>query len=137
MFVQLAVATLLVIVVVLVHGAGITALTRVLQVRLQSEESHHFTLQRALFILMVVLSLFVLHGAQIWIFAWAYVGLHAVPSLETSVYFSTITYATIGYADLHIDKAWRLVAAIEGMCGVILLGWSTAFLVSVVPRLRR
>ncbi len=137
MMLELLVATGLVVIVVLIHGAGITTLTRVLQFRLQAEESHHFTFTRAIFILALVLSLFVLHGIQIWIFAGSYVWLHAVPDLETGVYFSTITYATIGYADMHIVKAWRLVAAIEGVCGVILLGWSTAFLVSVVARLRK
>lgn len=32
---------------------------------------------------------------------------------------------------------WRLVSAIEGVNGILLLGWSTAFFVTVVARLRR
>jgi hypothetical protein len=32
-------------------------------------------------------------------------------------------------------QGWRLVSAIEGMNGVLLLGWSTAFFVTVVARL--
>lgn len=137
MLIQLVIATGLVIIAVLVHGAGITTLTRVLQLRPQDQESHHFSVGRAMLILVIVLALFVLHGLEIWMFAISYLALHAVPDLETGVYFSTITYAAIGYADTHILRAWRLVSAIEGVCGVILLGWSTAFLVSVVARLRR
>ncbi len=31
---------------------------------------------------------------------------------------------------------WRILGAIEGVNGVILLGWSTAFFVSVVSQIR-
>jgi len=128
---------MLVLMAVLIHGAGITALARTLALHPAGAESHHFSLIRALLVLGIVLSLFVLHGIEIWMFAAAYLGVAAVPNLETAVYFSTMTYATIGYSDQYIHGNWRLVAAIEGVCGIMLLGWSTAFLVSVVPRLRR
>jgi hypothetical protein len=52
-----------------------------------------------------------------------------------AVYFSTITYATIGFSDAELAPPWRLVAAIEGINGILLLGWSTAFFVAVVARL--
>ena len=137
MILELTAATILVVVAVLIHGAGITALARTLALHPSGVESHHFSLARALLVLALVLALFVLHGSEIWLFAGAYLWVHAVPDLETAVYFSTITYAAIGYSDHHIVESWRLVAAIEGVCGIILLGWSTAFLVSVVARLRR
>ena len=42
---------------------------------------------------------------------------------------------------LHGIRIWlyhcRLARAIEGLKGMLLLGWSTAFFVTVVPRLRR
>lgn len=134
---QLIVATVLVVIAVLIHGAGITALARTLALHPAGVESHHFSLARAMLVLALVLALFVLHGIEIWMFAAAYLGLGAIHGLEAAVYFSTITYAAIGYSDHYIASAWRLVAAIEGVCGIILLGWSTAFLVSVVARLRR
>jgi hypothetical protein len=34
-------------------------------------------------------------------------------------------------------ESWRLVSAIEGINGIILIGWSTAFFVTVIARLRR
>ena len=54
---------------------------------------------------------------------------------EDALYFSTSTYATIGYGDLVLSRSWRIVGAIEGVNGIILLGWSTAFFVSIVRRL--
>ena len=85
----------------------------------------------------LVLALFVLHGVGIWLYAFLYEGLGAVVDLETAVYFSTISYAGIGFDDRYIDPAWRLVAAIEGINGLLLLGWSTAFFVTIVARLGR
>jgi len=61
----------------------------------------------------------------------------ALPSFREALYFSTISYATIGYSDEAIAREWRMVAALEGILGVILLGWSTAFFVRVLGRLER
>jgi len=36
-----------------------------------------------------------------------------------------------------IARTWQLVAAIEGINGIILLGWSTAFFVSIGNRFTR
>ena len=50
-------------------------------------------------------------------------------------YFSTSTYSTVGYGDVVMSHRWRVLGAIEGVNGIILLGWSTAFFVSLVRRL--
>ena len=63
--------------------------------------------------------------------------LDAFAHFEEALYFSTISYAAIGYGDLHLPQQWRLLGAIEGVNGVILLGWSTAFFVNLLMRLRR
>jgi hypothetical protein len=84
---------------------------------------------------VLVLALFVLHGLEIWTYAALYLSLGAVRDLASAVYFSTTTYATIGFSDAELSVDWRLVAAIEGMNGILLLGWSTAFFVAVVARL--
>ena len=68
--------------------------------------------------------------------AWSlfYLAVGAVPTLEGALYFSSITYGTIGYSDAAIAIEWRLVAAFEGIAGIILLGWSTAFFVRLLGR---
>ena len=83
------------------------------------------------------MALFTLHGLEIWLYAGLYLLLDAVKNLEAAVYFSTITYAGIGFDDEDMAHRWRLVSAIEGVNGILLLGWSTAFFVTVVARLRR
>jgi hypothetical protein len=135
---QLLLATLMVVITVLMHGAGIAGLARTLRFDPSSVEAHHhFSTRHALMILAIVLALFTLHGIEIWLYAGLYLLLGAVVDFETALYFSTITYAGIGFDDGDMAKRWRLVSAIEGVNGILLLGWSTAFFVTVVARLRR
>lgn len=136
MLIQLALATAMVVVTILIHGAGITALARGLRIEAGAAEAqHHFSMKRAAAILVIVLALFTLHGIEIWLYAAVYLVIGAVQNLEAAVYFSTITYASIGFGDSEMARPWRLVGAIEGINGVLLLGWSTAFFVTVVARL--
>jgi len=90
-----------------------------------------------IFTFALVMGLFAIHGVEIWLYALLYWLTGALPDLHISVYFSTITYATIGYDDEGLERAWQLVAAIEGINGILLLGWSTAFFVSLMARMGR
>ena len=45
------------------------------------------------------------------------------------------SYSSIGYGDTSIDPEWKLLGAIEGINGAILLGWTVAFFVTVMGRL--
>jgi Ion channel len=140
MVVQLSVSTIMVLFTVILHGGGLALLGHSLRSEVQAERAHHLSamsLRKMLFTLALVIGLFALHGLEIWLYAFLYEALGAVDTLETAVYFSTISYAGIGFDDRYINPAWRLVAAIEGINGLLLLGWSTAFFVTIVTRLGR
>lgn len=140
MLMQLSVSTVMVFATVIFHGFGLALLGRALRGEAQVERMHHIpalSLRTVFFTLCLVVAIFVLHGIEIWVYAALYLMIGAIPTLETSVYFSTISYAGIGFDDRYIDPAWRLVAAIEGINGFLLLGWSTAFFVALVSRLGR
>ena len=83
----------------------------------------------------MVFAIIFVHFVEVWLFAFLYDYLRALPNFQEALYFSTISYATIGYNDASIAEQWRMVAALEGMLGIILLGWSTAFLVRIIGRL--
>jgi hypothetical protein len=137
---QLAISTVMVIVTVSIHGLGLALLARAVSGERRVEVVHHLppmSLRGTVFTLITVLSLFVLHGIEIWSYASLYMLIAAFEHFEKALYFSTISYAAIGYGDLHLPGQWRLLGAIEGVNGVILLGWSTAFFVNLLTRLRR
>jgi Ion channel len=140
MLVSLIVATLMVVLTVLIHGIGIFILARLLRLEAREEASadiHPMSVRGIAVTLLLVLGLFLLHGIEIWAYGLLFLGIGALPNLAEAIYFSTITYSTIGYDDDGFDSAWQMVAAIEGVSGVILLGWSTAFFVTVVARMGR
>jgi len=140
MIAELGIATLMVTLTVMIHGAGLFYLTRTLRLEAREEAAAHIdaiSLRGMFATLCVILGLFALHGVEIWLYAFLYEAIGAVQGIRESVYFSTITYAAIGYDDGAMAERWRLVSAIEGINGIILIGWSTAFFVTVVARLRR
>ena len=137
---ELAIATMMVTITVLIHGAGLYVLTRILRLEAAEEalaRINPLSPRGIAVTVAVILGLFALHGVEIWLYAFLYDFLGAVHGLRNAVYFSTITYGAIGYSDAAMAERWRLVSAIEGINGIVLIGWSTAFFVAVVARLRR
>jgi len=138
LLIQFAVSTLMVLLCVTIHGLGLFNLSRVMRSEAAVERLRHIrALSRrgALFTLTIVLAMFMLHGLEIWAFAVAYWAIGAVAGFEDSLYFSTISYSTVGYNDTHILPRWRLLGAFESILGVFLLGWSTAFFFRMLGRI--
>ena len=138
LFAQFAVATVLVVLCLVIHGFALFNLSRVMRSESALERMRHIrplSPRGAGFTLLVVLTMFALHGFEIWIFALSYWLLGAVEGLEGALYFSTISYSTVGYSDAHILTQWRLVGAFESILGVFLLGWSTAFFFRMLGRI--
>ena len=75
------------------------------------------------------------HLIEIALWAAFYYWQEALPSLESSFYFSSVTYATIGYGDIVLPAPWRIHAAMEGLTGILMCGWSGAFFFAAVNRI--
>lgn len=136
LFENLVWATLMVAWTSLVHFAGIAALIAVIRSDRLGGGSTATVFQQGLGILFVVFGLFLLHTFEIWSYAAFYIGVGEFANLEEALYFSTSTFTTVGFGDITLDKRWRLFSAIESANGFLLIGWSTAFLVSVTARIR-
>ena len=137
---ELALSTFMVMLTVTIHGAGLYVLARMLRLEEREEHQEHIhplSPRGIAATLVVILGLLVLHGIEIWLYAFVYLGIDAVAGLREAVYFSTITYGAIGYDDEAMAEQWRLVSAIEGINGIVLIGWSTAFFVTLIARIRR
>jgi hypothetical protein len=140
MFAELALATLMVTLTVGIHAVGLYAVSRFLRLEEREEASepvHALSPRGIAATISVILALFALHGAEIWLYAFLYLAIGSVEGLREAIYFSTITYGAIGYSDESMAERWRLVSAIEGINGIILIGWSTAFFVTLTARMRR
>ena len=71
-----------------------------------------------------------------YILMWAllFAGLGLLPDLETSFYFSGITFTSVGYGDVMLPTCWRLLSVGLAVNGLLMAGWSTALLVYIVQR---
>jgi hypothetical protein len=72
---------------------------------------------------------------EIAVWGLFYVWKQGMPDLQSSMYFSTVTYTTTGYGDLVLPKEWRLVGGIEALTGILMCGWSTGFFFAVVSKM--
>ncbi|WP_380784494.1 potassium channel family protein [Sphingomonas sp. R86520] len=134
--VQLGIASVMVFATVLIHFIGLSALLVVVR-RYHGHANHRRkAIGDAIAILGAAIGLSALHSAEIWLYAALYWQRDVFTSFEQGLYFSTSTYATIGYGDVVLPLQSRLIGAIEGANGILLFGWSTAFLFSVVDRMK-
>ena len=133
---NLGLASVMVSVTVMIHFWGLLLLTYVMSESRHRLRPHESRIHQAVLIIFVVFGIFALVTIHIWLYAALYRVLGEVPNFESALYFSTTTFTAVGYGDILISPRWRLVAAIEAANGLILLAWSTAFLLSVTSRLR-
>ena len=133
---NLGVAAFMVAITFAIHFAGLVGLTALL--RRRGRQSHHrdTTIAQGVGILAIVFSLFTLHSAEIWLYAFVYMLLGELHQVETALYFSTSTFTTVGFGDVILSHNWRMLGVAESMNGFLLISWSTAFLVSLTARVR-
>jgi voltage-gated potassium channel len=119
----------------LIHAVGLLGLLY-WQTRQWPKIEADFRPRRNLPVFLLVFGVILgLHLAEIDLWAGFYVWRSCLPDLESSLYFSAASYSTLGYGDVVLSRAWRLVGVMESVTGALLLGWSAAFFFTVVHRL--
>ena len=88
-------------------------------------------------LLVVIFAAFVAHAMEICMYGGAYYGLDwlGVGSLSgqggttvlNSLYFSAETYSSVGFGDIVPLGPMRLLAGVEALNGLLLLGWTASF----------
>jgi len=136
LFQNLALGAFMVCLTVAAHFLGLIALVRTLRRGGHRFHAHESVAGQGLLIVFVVLGIVAIHTLEIWLYAVAFLVIGSLDDFEAALYFSTVAFSSLGYGDVILSAKWRLVGAIEGMNGLILIAWSTAFLFSVTTRLR-
>ena len=131
------IGAILVVITVVLHAFGTTGWLRVLGRRYADEEGLVRAGKTLQALIGTVIVLLVLHTLQIVVWAYAYLAI--VPagelgSFEEAVYFSFVTFTTLGYGDITLSEGWRLLSGIQALNGIMLVGWSTAMLFAVVQK---
>jgi hypothetical protein len=122
---------------VVIHAWGTTSWLRYLGAKHAIGDEPWSTNRSLIVLTSTVIVLIVLHTIEIGIWAIAYLSLVSVEELETlesALYFSFVTFTTLGYGDITLAAPWRVLSGIEALNGIMLVGWTTAFLFAVVQR---
>jgi len=134
---QILAAYALVILMILVHAVGVILVTKLLKLEDENLKAHRLDVGAFGLLISMALGLFALHTLEIGLFALFYMSVGAIQDLEQALYFSTSAYATLGHPDIDFPAQWRLVGAVEGLAGFLLIGWSTAVFVTDMNKLLR
>jgi len=82
----------------------------------------------------IVAVLMAVHFLEVSVWALTYLYANATPAGHDDLYFAFVNYTTLGYGDITPVERWRLLGPITAMNGVLLFGWSTAFIYAVLRR---
>ncbi len=131
-----AVGVLLVLATVMVHYEALRLISLLLP---------HLKMQPRLRILVVIYGVFLAHTIEVWIFASAYYLLSeqmplgsfsgvAASQFFDYVYFSVVVYTSLGFGDLLPVQHVRLIAGMESLLGLVMIGWSASFTYLMMER---
>jgi hypothetical protein len=73
--------------------------------------------------------------AQVAIWALLFMILGEFDAFRDAFYHSAVNFATLGYGDIVMSEAHRLLGPLQAINGVLMIGFSTAVLMSTVTDL--
>jgi len=134
MLINVLIAVLLITINIFIHAAAMMLIMRLLV------QNFTVKLDRILWswpvfpVCLAMLLMFLASICEVMVWAIAYLTVHAVQGFEKAVYFSMVTFTSLGYGDIVLSERWRLLASFEAACGIIMFGWTTALVIAVVQR---
>ena len=132
--INIFIAVVLITITIIIHSYLTRFIMFIIKHWSKPDHKHHKR-PNEYWISIIVLMIFATSIIESVVWALAYLITGALSSLEESLYFSIVTFTTLGYGDIAISGPWRLLAASEAAIGIIVFGWSTAIVMSVIRKL--
>ena len=123
------------VLIVLVHAAGVRAVTGHVIRRVESIMQRPKLWRADLLMGGIIFMLLALHVTEMILWAAALVYSNLVPDWRSAGFFAGNTYTTVGYGNFILPDGWRMLAPIIAMSGLFTFGWSGSVLVDYVRRL--
>lgn len=103
---------------------------------------------RRLRVLAAVFGALIAHTVEVWVFALAFHWYITTPEMGSlagnhdgtlldCAYFSFINYTSLGYGDIVPHGHLRFLAGLEGLVGLVLIGWTASFIYIEMTRFWR
>ena len=119
-----------------IHGAGtLLVLWTLFRVRIHAVRHFGFV-HNSILLMSVVVALMAVHVVEVVCWAGFYSRPKCFSDFNTSLYYSLVSYTTVGYGDVVLrDPGWRLLGGVEALTGSLMMCWSTVLLVLVLTKI--
>ncbi len=134
---EIAVGLAMVVLTVFIHAAFMVGGMHLAKWRLAHFGPVKRQVVKAILVSALTAWMFVAIVVEAWIWALLYLFHPLITSLQdmnTALYFSMVTFSTLGYGDVVLTGRWRMLASIQAANGVIIFGWTTALLYYFIQR---
>lgn len=129
LLIAMTVGTILVVVTVFIHYE----ILRVLWARVPA-----LTIRNRFKVLVIIFGTFVAHTLEVWCYALAFYVFQLMhdapvfggqwqPNFLGYLYFSTVSYTSLGLGDMYPLGTARLITGIEALNGLVLIAWTASF----------
>jgi hypothetical protein len=137
MTIQILIGFLMIVFTTIIHAGGMMVGMRLFISTWGRRLGEGSMLSRALLMAGLILILVVATLIEAGIWAGAYSVIGAIPDFEPALYFSMVTYTTLGFGDIVLTDDWRLLSSIEAANGIIMFAWTTALIVVAIHQVSR
>ncbi len=120
---------------VVIHTAGIIGLIMWFKSYLSRFVEHPTYIVMTSILVITIVGIFLVHTVEIWLWAVLYLWIGEFADFERALYFSTVTFTSLGYGDITLQERWQLLSGFEAANGIILFGVSTAFAFGIIRKL--
>ena len=134
MLLNIAIAALMMVATTVIHAGGMILALHAIRPK-KARWKQRFRRLHTCRVSGIVLLMFLVSLAEVSAWAAAYLALNAIQGFERALYFSMVTFTTLGYGDIVLDERWHLLASFEAANGIIMFGWSTAIVIAAVQRI--
>jgi len=134
MWINILIGIFLIILSIIIHAIA-TRIVMFLTIKQSSLGSRTLHLNvKSFWVSFIVIIMFCASLFESLLWAITYIQLGAIEVYEKALYFSIVTFTTLGYGDVTLTEHYRLLASLEAANGIIIFGWSTAITMAVVQK---
>ena len=134
MLIQLAIGTLVVIINVIVQAEMYGAFNEKFETIILLLRRIFKRFANTAAIVIGALFVMLVQTVNVWIWATAFYLLGAFSQFEPALYFSLVSFTTVGFGDITLGHEWRLLSGLTAAHGFLSFGWSAAYMVELVRR---
>lgn len=134
MITQLAVGTLVIMINAIIQAEMFAAFAQQLERIIVHLRRFFRRFTNTATIVIGVLFVMLVQTANVWVWAVTFYLVGVFDRFEPSLYFSLVSFSTLGFGDIILNEKWRILSGLTAANGLLSFGWSTAYMVELVRR---